>query len=62
MQAAIGKHFCNEEIARFCFILYYFLLDDAVDENDGDPTALTVRGDGTWQRLDFKSIHGVAAI
>ena len=48
MQAAIGKYFCNEEKACFCFILCYFLLDDAVDENDGDPTALTVRGDETW--------------
>ena len=62
MQASIGKHFCKEEIACFCFILYYFLLDDAVDENNGDPTALTVRGDETWQRRDSKSIHGVAAI
>ena len=62
MQAAIGKYFCNEEIACFCFILYYFLLDDAVDENDSDSTALTVRGNGTWQRRNSKSIHGVAAI
>ncbi|CAF4611643.1 unnamed protein product [Rotaria sp. Silwood2] len=35
---------------------------EAVDENDGDPTALTVSGDGTWQRRGFKSIHGVAAV
>ncbi|CAF1405004.1 unnamed protein product [Rotaria sp. Silwood1] len=35
---------------------------EAVDENDGDPTALTVSGDGTWQRRGFKSIHGEAAI
>ena len=62
MQAAICKHFCKEEIACFCFFLYYFLLDDAADDNDGDPTALTVSGDGTWQRCGFKSIHGVAAI
>ena len=62
MQAAICKYFCKEEIACFCFILCYFLLDDVVDENDGDPTALTVRGDETWQRRGFKSIHGVTAI
>ena len=37
MQAVICKHFCKE-IACFYFILCYFLLDDAVDENDGDPT------------------------
>ena len=42
MQAAIAKHFCKEEIACFCFILCYFLLDDAVDENDGNRTVLTV--------------------
>ena len=47
MQTAICKHFCKE-IARFYFILWYFLWDDAVDENDGDPTNLTVSGDGTW--------------
>ncbi|CAF3158003.1 unnamed protein product [Rotaria sp. Silwood2] len=35
---------------------------EAVDENDDDPTALTVSGDGTWQRRGFKSIHGVAAV
>ncbi|CAF0911615.1 unnamed protein product [Rotaria sordida] len=35
---------------------------EAVDENDGDPTALTVSGDGTWQKRGFKSIHGIAAI
>ncbi|CAF1373293.1 unnamed protein product [Rotaria sp. Silwood1] len=35
---------------------------EAVDENDGDPTNLTVSGDGTWQRRGFKSIHGVAAV
>ena len=58
----ICKHFCKEEIACFCFILCYFLLDNAVDENDGDPTVLTVRGDETWQQRGFKSIHGVAAI
>ena len=40
----------------------YYLLDEAVDENDGDPTTLTVSGDGTWQRRGFKSIHGVAAV
>lgn len=40
----------------------YYLLDEAVDENDGDPTNLTVSGDGTWHRRGFKSIHGVAAI
>ena len=62
MQAAICKCFCNEEIVFFCFILCYSLLDDAVDENDGDPTALTVHGDETWQRRGFKSIHGVAVI
>ena len=62
MQAAIGKYFFNEEIACFCFILCYFLLDDAVDENDGDLTALTVHGDGTLQRRDSKSIHEVTAI
>ena len=46
MQAALCKHFCKE-IARFYFILCYFLLDDAFDENDGDPTNLIVSGDGT---------------
>ncbi|CAF1300197.1 unnamed protein product [Rotaria sp. Silwood1] len=35
---------------------------EAVDENDGDPTTLTVSGDGTWQKRGFKSIHGVAAV
>ncbi|CAF3823104.1 unnamed protein product [Rotaria sp. Silwood1] len=35
---------------------------ETVDENDGDPTNLTVSGDGTWQRRGFKSIHGVAAV
>ena len=47
MQATICKHF-YKEIARFYFILCYFLLDDAVDDNDGDPTHLTVSGDRTW--------------
>ena len=47
IQAAILKQFCKE-IACFCFILCYFILDDAVDENDGDPTNLTASGDGTW--------------
>ena len=45
-QAAICKHFCKE-IARFYFILCYFLLDDAADEIGGDPTKLTVSGDRT---------------
>ncbi|CAF1461580.1 unnamed protein product [Rotaria magnacalcarata] len=35
---------------------------EAVDENDGDPRALTVSGDRTWQKRSFKSIHEVAAI
>ncbi|CAF3602511.1 unnamed protein product [Rotaria sp. Silwood1] len=35
---------------------------EAVDENDGDPTTLTVSGDETWQRRGFKSIHGLAAV
>ncbi|CAF5032274.1 unnamed protein product [Rotaria sp. Silwood1] len=35
---------------------------EAVDENDGDPTSLTVSGDGTWQRRGFKSIREVAAV
>ena len=47
MQATICKHF-YKEIARFYFILCSFLLDDAVDDNDGDPTNLTVSGDRTW--------------
>ncbi|CAF4741540.1 unnamed protein product, partial [Rotaria sp. Silwood2] len=35
---------------------------EAVDVNDGDPTTLTVSGNGTWQRRGFKSLHGVAAV
>ena len=62
MQAAICKNFCKEEIACFSFILCYFLLDEATAETADDPTALTVSGDGTWQRRNFKSIHRVATI
>ena len=47
MQAAISKHFCKE-IACFCFILCYFILDEAADETGGDPTNLKPSGDETW--------------
>ncbi|CAF1311457.1 unnamed protein product [Rotaria sordida] len=33
-----------------------------VDENEGDPTNLTISEDGTWQRRGSKSIHGIAAV
>ncbi|CAF4930008.1 unnamed protein product, partial [Rotaria sp. Silwood2] len=35
---------------------------EAVDENDGEPTRLTVSGDRTCQKRDLKSIHGVTTV
>ena len=49
-------------IGFFVSLYVYHILDEAVDDNDGDPSSLTVSRDGTWQRRGFKSIHGIAAV
>ena len=57
--------FCKKQrniVIFFVSLHVYSLLDEAVDENDGDPTTLAVSGDGTWQRRGFKSMYGVAAV